>query len=282
MRRALAALAGVTVLVAACGQPSPSQRALSSTSSHLHDVHSGRLDMTMLASTATAASSVGEGFELAGLFAVATKKGRLPVADLRYTRITGAAHAQTRFISTGSAAFLGLDSGVYRLADSRVAGLRARGTAGKDAGLAGLNLDKWISHPVLHPAGTRDGVPVVRITGTLDPIQALNDMLSVASGLGAADEGSPTHLSGAAADRVRGAVRSSSVELVTGRADHLLRELHVEIRLAVSDADNLRSALGRLAGVRLTMGLVVTRPNQAVQVPAPAAARPASELPSPG
>ena len=282
MRRALAVLAAVTALCAACGSASPSQRALSATSSHLHDVHSGRLDMTMLASTATAAPGVGEGFQLAGPFAVATTKGRLPVADLRYTRITGTAHAQTRFISTGTTAFLGLDSGVYRLADSRVAGLRAKGSAGKDAGLAGLDLDKWISHPVMHAAGTRDGVAVVSITGRLDPIQALNDMLSVASGLGAADEGSPTHLSGAAADRVRRAVRSSSVEVVTGRDDHLLRELHVEIRLAVSDAGQLRSALGRLAGVRLTMQLGVTRPNQPVQVSAPPAARPASELPAQG
>ena len=284
MRRALAVvavLAAASTVVAGCGKASPPARALSATTSHLNDIHSGRLTMSLLGSSATGgdASSGAEGFRLEGPFSVATKKGRLPVADLEFTRVVGGAEQQTRFISTGSAAFLRIQSGVYRLPDARVADLRARGKVGNDAGLAGLDLDKWVSHPTMRGDGSRDGVPVVRISGQLDPVQALNDMLSVASGLGASDPGSPTHLTGSAADRVRRAVRSSTVEIITGRDDHLLRELRVTIGLAVNARDRLRTALGRLAGVQLSMHLAVTAPNRPVHVVAPANARPASELP---
>ncbi|MBV9662803.1 MAG: hypothetical protein JOZ37_02470, partial [Actinobacteria bacterium] len=51
---------------------------------------------------------------------------------------------------------------------------------------------------------------------------------------------------------------------------------------AVSEKDRLRSALGRLAGVRLSMQLAVAGPNTPVHVTAPENARPASELPSSG
>jgi len=280
----VAVVAAASTAMAGCGKASPPARALSSTTSHPSDIHSGRLTMSMLGSSATGSDTSGgaEGFRLEGPFSVATKKGTLPVADLQFTRVVGGSEQKTRFISTGSAAFLRIDSGVYRLPESRVADLRARGPAGKDAGLAGLDLDKWVSHPTMRAAGSIGGVPVVRITGQLDPIRAINDMLSVASGLGASDPGSPTHLTGSAADRVRRAVRSSEIEIVSGRDDHLLRELRVTIGLAVSEKDRLRSALGRLAGVRLSMQLAVAGPNTPVHVTAPENARPASELPSSG
>jgi hypothetical protein len=281
MRRALVVVVAMATAVAGCGTASPPARALSSTTSRLSDIHSGRLTMSFLAGSATGGGSSRstEGFRLEGPFSVATKKGQLPVADLEFTRVVGGSEQQTRFISTGSAAFLRVDSGVYRLPESRVADLRARGKAGNSAGLAGLDLEKWISHPTMSADGSRDGVPVVRISGQLDPVRALNDMLSVASGLGASDPGSPTHLTGSAADRVRRAVRTATVEIITGRDDHLLRELQVTIGLEVNARERLRTALGRLAGVQLAMHLAVAGPNGPVHVVAPANARPASELP---
>jgi hypothetical protein len=279
MARALPAAVMAVVMLAGCGQASPPARALSTTTSRLSAIHSGELTMSLLGSNDGQAPGRGEGFELNGPFAVATSKGHLPVADLQFVRHIGAAVERTRFISTGSAAFLRLDSGTYRLPEPQLSGLRARGKAGHDAGLAGLDLDKWIVNPTMRAAGTRDGQPVVRITGRLDPIRALNDMLTVASGLGASDPGVPTHLAGDAAVRVRRAVRTSSVEVVTGRNDHLLREVHVTIGLAVAEKDRLRTALGRLAGVRLTMQIDVAHPNEPVRVAAPADSRPASELP---
>jgi hypothetical protein len=285
MRRTLvvvAVVAAASTVVAGCGKASPPARALSATTSHLSDIHSGRLTMSLLGSSAAGSEASGgaEGFRLEGPFSVATKKGQLPVADLEFTRIVGGSEQHTRFTSTGSAAFLRIQSGVYRLPDARVADLRARGKAGNGAGLAGLDLNKWVSHPTMRAAGSLDGMPVVRISGRLDPVRALNDMLSVASGLGASDPGSPTHLTGSAADRVRKAVRSSNVEIITGRDDHLLRELRVTIGLEVNARERLRTALGRLAGVQLSMHLAVAAPNRPIRVVAPANARPASEIPT--
>src|SRR5207253_654750 len=146
-----AVVAVVSTVVAGCGSASPADRALSATTSHLSDIHTGRLAMSLLGSSASGsdATASAEGFRLEGPFSVATKKGRLPVADLEFTRVVGGSEQQTRFISTGSAAFLRIASGVYRLPDAQVADLRARGKAGHDAGLAGLDLDKWIAHPTM-------------------------------------------------------------------------------------------------------------------------------------
>ena len=281
MRRVLClgVLSALSASLVACGREPPGQRALDATEQRLSKVRSGVLTMSLLASPAGAPEGRGVGFELEGPFAVAEEKGRLPVADLAYTRVTGDQRRTTRFVSTGTRAFVQLGGRTYELEPGQVADLRATGEdeAGK-GGLDGLRLDEWIDDPRLGVGPGAGAGATDLITGTLDPVAALNDVLSLAAGFGVSEEDAPRQLEGESAERVRRAVRSSSVELLTGRSDRLLRRLRMQIDLGVEDQAALREALGRLAGVRLGMELRVDQPNRRVRVEAPPGARPISEL----
>ena len=280
MRRRLAGLVLVGLVGAGCGGASQAERALATTTERLSDVRSGDLAMKLLASTAGAPEGRGVGFELAGPFAVAEQKGRLPVTQLDYTRVTGTKRRTTTFISTGADAYVEVDGTTYRLAPEQVADLRATGDdeAG-EGGLEGLDLDEWIDDPQVAPGGSVDGVAVDRVTGKVDAVEALNDVLGLASEFGATVEGAPTRLEGDDAEQVRRAVRRTHLELLTGRSDRLLRHLRIDVSFGVDEEQELARALGWLAGVRVSLELDVSRPNRRVTEKEPARARPASELP---
>ena len=280
MRRRLAGLVLVGLVGAGCGRESQGERALAATTEKLSDVRSGDLTMKLLASAAGAPAGRGVGFELAGPFAVAEQKGRLPVAQLDYTRVTGATRRTTTFISTGADAYVEIDGTTYRLAPAQVADLRATGDdeAG-GGGLEGLDLDEWIDDPQVAPGGAVDGVAVDRVTGEVDAVEALNDVLGLASEFGATVEGGPSRLEGDDAEQVRRAVRGTHLELLTGRSDRLLRHLRIDVSFGAEEERELARALGPLAGVRLSFELDVSRPNRRVTVKEPARARPASEIP---
>jgi len=210
----------------------------------------------------------GAGFSVKGPFAVGEKKGSLPVADLRYTRITGTERRTTRFVSTGIRAFVEADGRVTELTPEQLADLRVtdEGSAG---GLDGLSLRRWLDDPKLATGPDIHGVPTEQITGKADAVAILNDVIGLTEQFGAGD-GSVERLEGAAADRVRRAVTGANAEVVTGKDDRLLRRADVSVDLAVADP-RVREALGDLAGARLTLVLEVTELNRPVEVTVPQA-----------
>lgn len=271
MRRPLGLVVTLLLGLAACGSDTPGQKAVSATEDHLDDVRSGHLTMRLLASTADAAPGRGVGFELEGPFAVSKEVGSLPVADLKYTRITGATRRSTRFLSTGQRAFAEVDGKLVRLGDDDVEDMRVRG--GKEAGaggLDGLDLTKWFLDPEVSAGAPVEAVATERVAGRVDPVAALNDLLTLSLRFGASEQDSPRTLSGASAERVRESVSTASAELLTGKEDRLLRHLHVEIDIEPqADQEELRSALGDLTGARLQFSLDVSKLNAPVEVPEP-------------
>lgn len=260
------------LVLVGCGDGgSPAEKAVSATEDHLDEVRSGRLSMRLLASTTDAAPGRGAGFELEGPFAVGEEVGSLPVADVKYTRITGANRRSTRFISTGSRAFAEVDGRIVRLTDNDVEEMRVRGDkdAGK-GGLDGLDLTSWFDEGQLSEGPPIEGEPTERITGNVDPVAALNDLLALSLRFGASEDESPRELAGASAERVREAVSRSTGEMLTGKDDRLLRHLEVEIEIKPdADQEKLRSALGDLAGARLQFFLDVAMVNTPIQVAEP-------------
>jgi hypothetical protein len=276
VRRLGVVLIGVALLAAGCKSPSPEQRALDQAESHLDQVRSGRLALTFLASDPKDGSDNGLGFALRGPFSVAVKKGSLPVADLAYTRVTGSHRRTTKFITTGTHAFVEVDGKAYRLPDDQLADLRSKGEDG--GGLEGLALDDWIDEPRVAKAGTLEGTAVDRITGTVDVIKAINGMVSLTHSFGAASGDAPKPLEGDGAKRVERAVRTATVKVVVGHRDHLVRHFELVLLLDPRQQVGLESALGRFASVRMRFALDVFGVNRPVHVAAPARSRPVSEL----
>lgn len=275
MTRRLATLLAAAIALGAllgCSKESPNQAALSRAEDHLADVRSGRLSMRVVASADDASGSAGSGFELVGPFAVGENEGSLPVADLRYTRITGSQRRELRFVSDGSQAFVEIDGQITRLTDEQVAEMRVREDGDtSEGGLGGLNLSEWIRDPQVSDGGIVDGQPTQRIAGPVDPAAALNDLVTLALRMGAAPEESPRLLEGQAAERVRAAVDSATATAVVGRDDHLLRHLDLTIVMKPGrEADpDLKAALGGLSGARLSLVLDVAEVNHPVHVTAP-------------
>lgn len=271
MRRA-AAVALASLLLAACGGPGGAAGALQETESKLDDIRSGTLSLLLLASSTNAAEGQGAGFQVEGPFAVGEKKGSLPIADLRYTRITGETRRVTRFVSTGTRAFVEVDGRLTELNEAQLADLRVN-EEGSSGGLEGLALRQWLDDAKVAPGPTVDGVATDQITGEADAVAILNDVIGLTRQFGAGD-GSIDKLEGDAAERVRRAVSAAGAEVVTGRDDRLLRRADVTVDLSVDDP-RVREALGDLAGARLTMTLEVKDLNRPVDVavPQPSTAR---------
>lgn len=264
-RAAVLALAGL--LLAGCGGGSGGAAgALEETESKLNEIRSGSLSLLLLASSTTAGEGEGAGFQVEGPFAVGERKGSLPVADLRHTRITGEQRRVTRFVSTGTRAFVEVDGRMTELDEAQLADLRVK-EEGPAGGLEGLAPTGWIDEPELEPGPEVDGAPTDQITGNADVVAILNDVIGLTKQFGTGD--GVKKLEGDAAERVRRAVSAAGAEVVTGRDDRLLRRADVTVDLAVADP-RVREALGDLAGARLTMALEVTDLNRPVDVAVPA------------
>ncbi len=265
-RFALALAMAVGLLGAGCGGGGAGEKALGDTEAALDEIRSGRLSLRLLASTVDAPEGQGTGFQVDGPFAVGREVGSLPVADLRYTRITGSTRRVTRFVSTGRAAFVEVEGRTTRLTDQQVAGLRVT-EDGSGGGLEGLSLRSWLDEPEVADGPAMDGAATEKVTGKADPIAILNDLIALSGQFGAGAD-VPARLEGDAADRVRRAAGETTAEVLTGAEDRLLRRADVSVTLAVVDP-RVRQALGDLAGARLRMALEVTELNRPVQVADP-------------
>ncbi len=145
-------------------------------------------------------------------------------------------------------------------------------------GLRRLDLAKWAVGPTVSDGGRLDGTPVQRVTGAVDVVKALSDIVAMAVEVGAAPEEGLRPVDPASANRVKRAVRSSTLEVVTGKEDHLLRRLRMDIVFAAGDLEGLQQALGPLAGTRLHFELDLSGLNRRVEVADPVQVRPLSEL----
>ena len=280
-RRPTSVVAGLLVAVGALGAGCGGGGAsvLDDTTANLAKVRSGDLRMAMTATAGAEGAGRPVGFEVMGPFSVAAAAGELPLARLRRTRVVGTALEPTTFVSTGQRAFLEVDGEVYELPPDQVEPLRAKeAPKGGGGGLRRLDLGKWVVEPTVSDGGQLDGTTVQRVTGAVNVVKALNDIVAMAEVVGAAPDEGLRPVDPAGAERVNRAVRSSSLEVLTGTEDRLLRRLRLDIVFAAGDLAGLQQALGSLAATRLHFELDLSGLNRKVEIPVPAQVRPLSEL----
>lgn len=267
-------LAALTLFVGACGGGEESEESnlsgpLALVERSLGEVRSGRIDLALLASTPE-----GEpvGFEMKGPFAVAEGEDEIPVADLTYVRRVGPQSEESRFVADGEQAWVVTRGEVQEVSDKRLEGLRG----GEDvAGLEGLHPTKWFDGEVTEEPGEAiDGVKTVSYSGDVDAVEVLNDIIGLAGNLGAEV---PGRLEGEDAERVRNAVESAELTLLAGADDDIVRRIAYEVKLAVK-GEELKEALGDLAGVVLQFDIDLTDVNDEIEPPrAPDGSQPADE-----
>src|SRR5204862_7809262 len=119
---------------------------------------------------------------------------------------------------------------------------------------------------------TAGSTPVDRITGQVDPVNALNDIVAMAGQFGSDQQ--TLRISDTDADRVRSLAKTSSFELLTGHDDHLLRSVTATVEFAAptdlsSGGGEVLSRLAQLGHLTLTISLQIDDPNSAVTVAPP-------------
>ncbi|HEX2052515.1 MAG TPA: hypothetical protein VHJ78_02155 [Actinomycetota bacterium] len=264
MRKAAALVAAMALALAGCARGP-----LEETAAELGDVRSGIVDLSVVA---TAAGGERTGFRIQGPFAMPEGEG-LPDADLTYTRYVGTAEDTFGFVSTGDAAFLRVGRQAYRLPDDRIAAMRGSEDAGRRGPFSGLDLDDWV--PEAEVVASPDNADTETVSGELDVVTAVNDMLAIARDYGGVDR---ADIEGDDAEQLRRAVREARLELVTGKEDRILRSLVVTVDFGREPPEGFRRALEGLTGVNFTLQLRLAEPNSDVSVEAPANALPYERL----
>lgn len=261
MRHA-AVLAAVCAAVAGCGGGSDqATKELRQTAQKLGSITSGTLLLRMIINPASGTKG-RVGFQLQGPFAL--RKNALPVADITYTQYASTREASARFVSNGTTAYALANGKRIALPASAVAQLRnaTAGLGGNSGSGGGLRIDTWLDHPSVSGGGQVGGADTDHVSADLDVVNAANGLLGLLRSLG---RNAPT-LTGRNADQLRKAVKSSSIDVWTGKKDKLLRKLDLKAHLGLDVPQELRRAFGETVGAKFEFLLAITNPNKPVHV----------------
>jgi hypothetical protein len=188
--------------------------------------------------------------EIEGPFSLA--KSGLPVVEMRSTRIVGEQRIEATVTSTGEQAFVTTGGATRELTGEEAQFLRVRGGS---LGALDIDLGAWIEDAKIEdgPGATE------RITGELDMAAALDGMARAAG----------SELPGDARRRLVDSLRDSSVEIVTGKEDRLLRS--VRLRATIEIPAGLEGLLDLSGTTKLEFDADLSKINRPVRVEAPAA-----------
>jgi hypothetical protein len=261
MRLSSCAAAAAALLLAGCGGGN-STDVLSKTANNLSKIRSGTLAMRLVV---TPKSGSPFGFELKGPFSL-EKAGSLPVLRVAYTQIANGKRATVTVLSTGRAAYVLTGGRTIELTSAQAETLRsASGQLSGGGGLGSLGIDDWFEEAKRSDGGSVGGAETDKVSAKLDVVNAANGLISL---LRRGGRDLPT-IRGDQAKKLDDAVRSSAIEVYSGKQDHLLRRLSIDVDFGLDVPKTLRAALGDVVGARVQFNLGVDRPNRPVHVSAP-------------
>ncbi len=271
--RRIAALAACAVL-GGCGGGGGGDGAIEATADKLGELRSGRLSMKLLVEPSVEGAAIG--FELIGPFELSRRDGELPLAKLRYTQIAGDRRGGIEFISDAKGAWVEVQGRAYELPPDRVSGLRGAAPGGGGEGpLGDLDIASWTSNEKSSESGDRE-----RITADVEVVKAINDAVRTLGEVGGGDAvGALKPITGPDAEQLERAVKSASMELLTGKDDRLLRRLTLELDIGAGAPRRLAGGLGDLSGATVTFEVRIDEPNRPVEVESPDDALPYESLP---
>ena len=260
--RRVSLVAAAALALAGCGG-GDATGVLSKTASSLDEIKSGTLALDLLVTPRGGQGGPPFGFKLAGPFA--TTGSELPRTRMQYTQIANGQSETVTLLSTGAKGFITVDDKTYELQGSRLAPLRsATAVFGGDGG--SLPLDDWIRDAEVSDGGEVGGADTDHVHGNLDVSRAVADLGSLASDAPALNERERKQL--------EDSTRKATIDVWSGKEDHLLRKLAIDVDLGLDVPADLRAALGELVGARVQITLAVSNPNRPVTVKGPASAPP--------
>jgi hypothetical protein len=204
---------------------------------------------------------------------VAGAEDELPRFDFALAGTLARKDLTAHALSTGKQIFLRIDGENYTLA--KLSGEHKEHAREHRGGLASIGLDpsEWVEDPQEQGTATVGGVQTIRIAGTLDVEQVLDDVSKLLGGGGKRYDGL---LTPKLREQIEDAVTSSKIDVWTGAQDKILRQLVAAIDFKF---ENGKSPISGLDGGRITLRLLLDDVNTTtVDARAPTNARPLSDL----
>jgi hypothetical protein len=290
-RLALACLTVAALAAAGCGggdggAPSAdTARLLADTFGAGKPMRSGRIDLTLDVS-AKGLPNLREPLvaHVTGPFQ-GTGKGRTPKFAFDLDLSSGGSTVKAGAISTGAKGYLTFAERAYALPDGAFGSLGAGGS-GNGLSLSALGIDprRWLRDARREGEEDVGGARTVHLAAGVDVARLLADvdrLLAKAgsSGVtGATGAQVPASLDAATRRTIERSIRSAAVDVWTGREDHTLRRIAVDVRFDVPADERAKGSPPQTGRVRFDLAFAELNREQAIGPPAHP--RPVSELAS--
>ena len=171
----------------------------------------------------------------------------LAVADLIYELDAGEESVESRLVSDGTAAVIVAGDEVLDVPRQQARVLRVGD--GAAPGLPSLDLASWVRDAEVKTKADR-----TEVRGKLRAAPFISDLQRIAGEI-VGDAGGA--MTGEDAERLERAVTASDVVVITDGDEHELRSLRATVDFGANVPADLRDALGRYAGARLTLELKI-------------------------
>jgi hypothetical protein len=242
-------------------------------------IHSGRLDLHVdVEGQALGGLPAPLGVRLSGPFG-GTQGGGLPKFDLNLDMRTSGGAVRIGAISTGDRGWLVFQQQAYTLTDdlfrqldrSRRQALAPRATGAPSSPLRALGIDprRWLRDAETVGDETVAGEEVTHVRARLDVPRLLGDVQTLLARAGRSQTNgqAPPALTSQARRRIEQAVRDAHVDIYSGRDDHVLRRIALDVRYVTGGKPG-----------HLAFGMGISAVNRPQPIGPPAHPRPIAEL----
>ncbi|MHB1567926.1 MAG: hypothetical protein ACYC0H_01865 [Solirubrobacteraceae bacterium] len=187
-------------------------------------------------------------------------------------------------ISTGSSGYLTLAGTAYQLPAASFQKLQssfsAVGGGGSQGGFTALGLDpmKWLVNPTVAGSDTVAGAATTHIHAGVDVaalLTGVNKLLAKAAST-TSSATIPKSITPANQQKIAHEIKNATVDIWTGKSDHTLRRLTVNLDVPVSG--KMATTLGGLQSAAITIEIQYADLNQAQTISAPANVAPYSQF----
>jgi len=242
--------APLALALSACGGSSGGN-VLRDASTNVGNIRSGVLHARLLVQPRMESARQAFGFTIDGPF----RFGDQPTANITYVQIANGRRAQAKLVITPDGGTIVTNGGRRTLDASQLSDLRGTMRAVR-AGGSIVDVSSWVKSSESTDCPDADA-PVECAKGELDPVEAVNGLMALEQAAGRRTAG----LGAADADQLEDAVQKATFFVMAGKEDKLLRELRIDLGIALDVPEALRSFFGTIVGADVRFELGVDRPN---------------------
>jgi len=286
---ALVLVAALTLTLTACGGGGgDATKILNQTFSGGKKVRSGQLNLALtLQAQGIPQLQQPVSLKLTGPFQ-SQGTGTLPTFDFELALAAAGRTFSAGAVSTGNQGFLKFQGQSYAVPPNVFASFKqgyvqsqSQQRASKSPSLASFGVDprQWIKNAKDEGDADVQGTTTTHVSAQVDVPKLLADVsqiLQKARGTLAQAQRLPSTITPQQRKSIESAVKSAKFDVYSGKADHILRRLVVDLTFKVPSSAQARA--NGLKGGRLTFDLALASLNQPQTVTAPTAARPFTEL----